>query len=94
MYIIIYIYEDISPISPTSITPPPKKTKKDDLPSFRTPTVVGFCNKESTLEPGQFHKLTGRFDASKKFKGASNLSVDEFGLGTFWQGYKPLYGKW
>ena len=30
-----------------------------------------FTWQESTLEPGQFHKPTGRFDAAKRFKGAS-----------------------
>eukprot|EP00434_Breviolum_minutum_P011558 symbB.v1.2.010193.t1/scaffold664.1/size175145/13 len=34
---------------------------------------------ESTLEPGQFHKLTGRFDASKKFKGARKNWVFKLG---------------
>lgn len=78
-----YIYEDISPISPTSITPPPKRQRKTTCLPFVLPPWLVFFDKESTLEPGQFHKLTGRFDPSKKFKGASNLSVDEFGLGTF-----------
>ena len=29
---------------------------------------------ESTLEPGQFHKPTGRFDAARRFKGARHLA--------------------
>ena len=37
-----------------------------------TPLVFQcWAAQESTLEPGQFHKPTGRFDAAKRFKGAS-----------------------
>lgn len=34
---------------------------------------------ESTLEPGQFHKPTGRFDAAKRFKGARKNWVFKLG---------------
>eukprot|EP00438_Fugacium_kawagutii_P029301 Skav208000 [mRNA] locus=scaffold1203:183992:199194:+ [translate_table: standard] len=40
---------------------------------------------ESTLEPGQFHKPTGRFEAAKRFKGARKNWV--FKLGDLGLGY-------